>query len=96
VLVYKRLNWPTIDKDEVKSIWLTKSSRAVAQAVSSRPLAAESRVQSHVSPCSFRGGRSGSGTVSRRCLGSVPLLVCFSHCSMLIIRLSLTLYNLSN
>ena len=36
--------------------------RAMAQAVSRRPLSAEARVRSRVSPCEIRGGQSGTGT----------------------------------
>jgi hypothetical protein len=36
--------------------------RAMAQAVSRRPLTAEARVQSWVSPCGICGGRNGTGT----------------------------------
>ena len=34
----------------------------MAQAVSRRPLTAEARVRSRVSPCGFCGGQSGTGT----------------------------------
>jgi hypothetical protein len=36
--------------------------RAMAQAVSRRPLTAEARVRSRVSPCGICGGQSGTGT----------------------------------
>jgi hypothetical protein len=36
--------------------------RAMAQAVSRRPLTAEARVQSRVTPCGICGGQSGTGT----------------------------------
>jgi hypothetical protein len=36
--------------------------RAMAQAVSRRPLTAEARVRSRVSPCGLCGGQSGTGT----------------------------------
>jgi hypothetical protein len=36
--------------------------RAMAQAVSRRPLTAEVRVHSRVSPCVICGGQSGTGT----------------------------------
>jgi hypothetical protein len=36
--------------------------RAMAQAVSRRPLTAEARVRSRVSPCGVCGGQSGTGT----------------------------------
>jgi hypothetical protein len=35
----------------------------MAQAVSRRPLTAEARVRSRVSPCGICGGQSGTGTV---------------------------------
>jgi hypothetical protein len=38
------------------------SSRAMAQAASLRPLTAEARVRSRVSPCGICGGQSGTGT----------------------------------
>jgi hypothetical protein len=39
-----------------------ENSRAMAQAVSRRPLTAEARFQSRVSPCGICGGQSGTGT----------------------------------
>jgi hypothetical protein len=36
--------------------------RAMAQAVSRRPLTAEARVRSQVNPCGICGGQSGTGT----------------------------------
>jgi hypothetical protein len=36
--------------------------RAMAQAVSRRPLTAEARVRSRVTPCGICGGQSGTGT----------------------------------
>jgi hypothetical protein len=36
--------------------------RAMAQAISRRPLTAEARVRSRVSPCEISGGQSGTGT----------------------------------
>jgi hypothetical protein len=41
---------------------LVTSGRAMAQAVSHRPLTAEARVRSQVSPCGVCGGQSGTGT----------------------------------
>jgi hypothetical protein len=38
------------------------NGRAMAQAVSHRPLTAEARVRSRVSPCEICGGQSGTGT----------------------------------
>jgi hypothetical protein len=42
--------------------WDTFYGRAMAQVVSPRPLAAEARVRSLVSPCGICGGQSGTGT----------------------------------
>ena len=39
-----------------------QAGRAMAQAVSRRPLTAEVRVSSRVSPCGICGGHSGNGT----------------------------------
>jgi hypothetical protein len=39
-----------------------QAGRAMAQAVSRRPLTAEVRVPSRVSPCGICGGQSGNGT----------------------------------
>jgi hypothetical protein len=36
--------------------------RAMAQAINRRPLTAEARVRSRVSPCGIFGGQSGTGT----------------------------------
>jgi hypothetical protein len=41
---------------------MLKTGRAMAQAVSRRPLTAEARVRSRVSPCGICGGQSGTGT----------------------------------
>jgi hypothetical protein len=41
----------------------TKVGRAMAQAVSRQPLAAETRVRAPVSPCGICGGQSGTETV---------------------------------
>ena len=40
----------------------TVEGRAMAQAVSRRPLTAEARVRSRVCPCGICGGQSGTGT----------------------------------
>ena len=50
-------------------------SCAVAQAVSRRPLTAEARVLSRVSPCGICGGQSGAVT-------SFPLSISFHWCSI--------------
>jgi hypothetical protein len=41
---------------------MEQKGRAMAQAVSRRPLTAETRVRSRVSPCGICGGQSGTGT----------------------------------
>jgi hypothetical protein len=41
---------------------LSVTPTAVAQSVRRRPLTAEARVQSRVSPCRICGGQSGTGT----------------------------------
>jgi len=41
---------------------MLKPGRAMAQAVSRRPLTAEARVRARVSPCGICGGQSGTGT----------------------------------
>jgi hypothetical protein len=46
----------------LSSIFNALSGRAMAQAVSRRPLTAEARVQSRVSPCGICGGQSSTGT----------------------------------
>jgi hypothetical protein len=51
--------------------------RAMAQAVSRRPLTAKARVRSRVSPCGIYGGRSGTGT------GFFPRVLRFSPVSFI-------------
>jgi hypothetical protein len=51
--------------------------RAMAQAVSRRPLTAEARVRSRVSPCEICGGQSGTGT------GFFSELSVFPWCSII-------------
>jgi hypothetical protein len=47
----------------VKYVTNTRAEgRAMAQAVSRRPLTAEARVRSRVSPCGICGDQSGTGT----------------------------------
>jgi hypothetical protein len=47
--------------------------RAMAQAVSRRPLTAEARVRSRASPCGICGGQSGTGQVFPRVLRFSPV-----------------------
>jgi hypothetical protein len=49
----------------------------MAQAVSRRPLTAEARVRSPVSPCGICGGRSGTGT------GFFPRVLPFSPVNLI-------------
>jgi hypothetical protein len=46
----------------VMGVTIKWHGRAIAQAVSRRPFAAEARVQSRVGPCAICGGQSGTGT----------------------------------
>jgi hypothetical protein len=48
-------------------------ARAMAQAVSRRPLTAEARVRSRVSPCGICDGQSGPGTGFPRVLRFSPV-----------------------
>jgi hypothetical protein len=56
----------TDDNGETKTVFgfvVTRSNgRAMAQAVSCRPVTAEARVRSRVVPCGFCGGQRGTGT----------------------------------
>jgi hypothetical protein len=47
--------------------------RAVAQAVSRRPLTAESQVRARVNPCGICGGQSGAGTGFLRFIRFYPV-----------------------
>ena len=57
------------------------SGRAMAQAVSRRPLTAEARFRSRVSPCGFCGGQSGAGTGFSPST-PFPLPISFHLCSI--------------
>jgi hypothetical protein len=54
----------------------------MAQAVSRRPLTAEARVRSWVSPCGISGGQSGTGTGFSPEYFSFPLSISFHRCSI--------------
>jgi hypothetical protein len=56
--------------------------RAMAQAVSRRPVTAEARVRSRVSPCRICGGQSGTGTGFFPEYFGCPLSVSFHRCSI--------------
>ena len=67
----------------------------MAQAVSRQPLTAEAWVRSQASSCEVCYGQSGSGIVVSPTTSVFPILVSFDWSSMFI-RLSTTVYNLSN
>jgi hypothetical protein len=48
-------------RDEPSGSWATELGRAMAQAVSRRPFAAEARVLALANPCGIYGGESGTG-----------------------------------
>jgi hypothetical protein len=52
--------WNIMDRS--RSLLSLRIDRAMAQAVSRRPLTAETRLRSWVSPCGICGGQSGTGT----------------------------------
>jgi hypothetical protein len=54
--------------------------RAMAQAVSRRPLIAEAQFRPRVSPCGISGGQSGTGTGCFPEYFRFPLLVSFRRC----------------
>jgi hypothetical protein len=55
---------------------------AMIQTVSRRPLTAEARVRSRVSPCGICGGQSGTGTGFPAEYFGFPLSVSFHRCSI--------------
>ena len=59
---------------------IRSQSRAMAQAVSRRPLAAEARVRSRVSPRGICGGQGGTGTGFSLEYFGFPLSVSFHRC----------------
>jgi hypothetical protein len=64
---------------------------AMAQAVSRRPLTAEARFRSRVSPCGICGGQSGTGTGFFPVYIGFPLSVSYHQCSVLIFIYALLL-----
>jgi hypothetical protein len=56
--------------------------RAMAQAVSRRPLTAEAWVRSRVSPCRICGGQNGTGTGFPPDYFCFPLSISFHRCSI--------------
>jgi hypothetical protein len=51
-----------LHRKKTKQTSITEEGRAMAQAVSRRPLTAEALVRSRVSPCGICGGQTGTGT----------------------------------
>ena len=68
LLLSTAINYKVLTTRCSKYIWIKqeevteKYGRAMAQAVSGRPLTAEGRVRSRLSPCGICGGQSGTGT----------------------------------
>jgi hypothetical protein len=60
---------------------LFKARRAMAQAVSRRPLTAESQVRARVNPCGICGGQSGTGTGFSQ---SSSVLLCQYHSTVVL------------
>jgi hypothetical protein len=67
--------------DNVTSHFMSHG-RAMAQAVSRRPLTAEAWVQSRFSPCGVCGGQSGTGTGFPPENFGFPLSISFHRCSI--------------
>jgi hypothetical protein len=61
----------------------TGTGRAMTQAVSRRPLAAEVRVRSWMSLCGICGGQSGTGTGFSPSTSVFPLSISFHRCSII-------------
>jgi hypothetical protein len=66
----------------ISLLLITKRGRAMAQAVSRRPLAAEARVQSWISPWGICGGQSGIGTGFTPEYFGFPPSISFHRCSI--------------
>jgi hypothetical protein len=64
-----------------KRVLTTFPGRAMAQAVSRRPLIAEARVRSGVSPCGICVGQSGTGTGFSPKYFGFTLSISFHRCS---------------
>jgi hypothetical protein len=62
IITNKKPKKCTINDSNVFVQDLKITGRAMAQAVSRRPLTAETRVRSQVNPCEICGGQSGTGT----------------------------------
>ena len=78
------------------NVYFDVKVHAMAQAVSRRLITAESRVQFQARPCEICGGKSGTGTGFSPNTSVFP---CQSHstgATYSFVRLSPTLYNLSN
>jgi hypothetical protein len=63
-------------------IKLYLNGRAMAEAVSRRPVTAEAWLRSRVSPCAICGGQSGTGTVLSPEYFGFPLSISFHRCSI--------------
>jgi hypothetical protein len=74
-----KLQWSCVTNSEDTCLTLS-GGRAMAQAVSRRPLTAEARVRSQFSPCGICSGQSGTGTGFSPEYFSFPLSISFHRC----------------
>jgi hypothetical protein len=74
---HERANKEVVSRSELKN-----AGRAMAQAVSRRPLTAEVRFRSRVSPCGICVGRCGTGTGFSSEYFGFPLSITFHRCSI--------------